>query len=966
MCKISLIPFAVKHLTILHQNIASLPRKKYELEAALENMSEEKITVDIICLTEHFIEAGSEANVTINNFNFSSSYTRPEKRGGSCIYTRKGLLYKELTDINFLSVKNAFECCAIELSTFKLIIVCLYRTPNIHNIDCFMEKMEILFEKVGMLKNKKVVICGDFNIDILKNTKISLDFQNLIFNYNLKIEINQATRIESGTCIDNIIHNNRGCTSFVINIGLSDHFAQILKIPIKKNHDFTEWYINKRCYSKQNLMKYTECLNKVTFSDVYQANDVNLAYKNFMGTCKKYYDICFPVKKCRISIGKRKNKWLTRGIKKSCKTKRILHLKCRKSKLDNDILLYQNYSNILKKVINKSQRIQNNSYILNAANKTKAAWQVINGNTNLPPKHHIKQIKSNEKFLESPRQIANAFNDFFTDTVNETTHSSRNSGRNDILSVPNSVFLNPTTPQYIHKIIKSLKNTNSVGYDGLSTIVIKHCSEQLMTPLSHIINLSIAQGVFPDDLKVTILKPLYKKGDREACDNYRPIALIPVVSKIFERVIYNSFNNFLEKENIFTQEQFGFRKNRSTILAIHSLLNTIAKCLNSRLPVLSVFMDMSKAFDFVCHKTLLSKIYAYGIRGLAYDLIKSYLSNRKQLTEITQINTDKLEVKTMSESRVVKYGVPQGSILGPLLFILYINDLPRVVQNQMVLFADDSTLIVECDKAETYESRTNNAVNNIIEWFDKNNLKINLTKTKVLQFYLPQSHKKDITVMYNDHILEQVNEIKFLGITIDSHISWKTHLINLCKKVSRYVYVLRNLTMTVSIGTALNAYHAFVASNLRYGIIHWGNAAGIHILPLFRAQKKCIRAMCFIKRTESCRPHFSKLEILTLTSMYILEACLFVREHMDEFNSHKSKFPRKTKNEVTILPSNDPKTSFYRNSFFAMGPKIFNHLPDNLKSLPIPSFKRHLQKLLIRKTYYDMKEFFNDNIDIQI
>jgi len=250
--------------------------------------------------------------------------------------------------------------------------------------------------------------------------------------------------------------------------------------------------------------------------------------------------------------------------------------------------------------------------------------------------------------------------------------------------------------------------------------------------MSILCNESLCLGVFPDRLKFSIVKPLYKKGEKTCITNYRPISLLTVFSKVLEKVMYRRLNRHLTTNNVLTTEQFGFRKGISTENATFSLTDKILKAFNKKMHVGGIFCDLAKAFDCVNHDILLAKLNFYGLQGTALDLFKSYLANRKQKV---QIQTENMS-QASSEWGTIEHGVPQGSILGPLLFIIYINDLPATINNlsQPILFADDTSVTITSKNISDFCSIGNSVLSEMNKWFIANKLVLNFDKTKVIKY----------------------------------------------------------------------------------------------------------------------------------------------------------------------------------------------------------------------------------------
>lgn len=444
---------------------------------------------------------------------------------------------------------------------------------------------------------------------------------------------------------------------------------------------------------------------------------------------------------------------------------------------------------------------------------------------------------------------------------------------------------------------------------------------------------------------------MYKKGEKTIISNYRPISVLPSPSKIIELVVKEQLVKYMESKKILTTAQFGFREGHSTNDAILCLINNINDCLEGKCYPLCVFCDLTKAFDCVDHQYLLEKLNFYGIRGISHNWFKSYLNNRKMYVELKEIVDNEI-VPTTTDQKKLKCGVPQGSILGPVLFLIYINDL--VDNFKMVrfsLFADDTSILFKESLPECTE-----ILNDVNDWFSANRLILNLTKTHNITFHSCYNYtQQDIEL---DHgTISSVNSVKFLGLHIDESLKWKGHLVDLNKKLSCAVYALFVIRKNIGFQTSKIVYFAYFQSIMQYGIEFWGDSIGVN--NTFRIQKKAIRTMCRLGPRDSCRQYFKDHRIMTLANLYILRVSIIIFRNKNKLTKHSDIHKYETRqNNTYYLPAYNYNVT--RKSVFYNGIKIFNHLPEEVTiSTSLNIFKRRIKHLLLNNVFYSLEEFFN-------
>ena len=361
----------------------------------------------------------------------------------------------------------------------------------------------------------------------------------------------------------------------------------------------------------------------------------------------------------------------------------------------------------------------------------KQTWTIINDTLQRKKKNSLPSVFSHKgKVLKESNKIANEFNQYFTD-IGPSLSNQINAKHNfkEYLHSPadSRLILQSIDEHKVMKFIEHLKNKTSTGTDGISNKLIKTAKNELIKPLTIIINQMLHTGIFPEPLKISKVVPLYKANDQMLLSNYRPIALLPSLSKIFEYVLLEQLTNYFVENNLLSPHQYGFRAKHSTELAALNIVDNLTYKLDSGLIPINIYLDLSKAFDTLLHDILLDKMSYYGVNGVAYNLLRSYLTQRQQIVEFDGFLSKSLDIKT---------GVPQGSVLGPFLFSIYINDLP-VSTNlfKMIMYADDTTLFCDINNIQNLEITLNAELLKITDWLAANKLSLNASKTKFMVFH---------------------------------------------------------------------------------------------------------------------------------------------------------------------------------------------------------------------------------------
>lgn len=876
------------YLSLLHFNIRSVAKHFEEMRLYLHTL---KHHFSVLGLSETWVKDSSCDLFDLDSYNLYQN-TRSEKRcGGVSIYIDSQYISKERVDLAYMEgyIETVFaEIDKQSLSNFNknVVIGTVYRPPNTDIVQ-FNATLEIILNKIKS-ENKYCFLMGDFNIDLIKcdTHNETGQFLDLMFSNFYSPHVDKPTRIteHSSTLIDNIFSNMNSLDTEtcggILCTDITDHYPIFHFSKIKKRCAFNE-EITTRKITTNGKEKFHSALQNCDWDEVLTSNNTQEAYNYFDIKMRSIFNQCFP--KIRIkSKGKRNLPWINASLKRCIKQKNKLFSRFTNHRTCRNESIYKRYKKHLELTIRTARKLYYQHELTNNKRNLKKTWSVLRQVLNTPNKTRssISFLSNDDECIADPTLIASKFNDFFTnigqqicDSIPATT---KTYGDYLVNPLENSIYIEDATEDEIIIIVSSLKNS-SPGIDEIRADVVKSNIDLIVQPLTHLVNLSLANGYVPEQLKQAVVTPIHKGGNQCDINNYRPISVLPFFSKVFEKVMYNRIIDFLSKHDILYQYQFGFRKKMSTEMALAIATDKVSQEMDKGNNAIAVFLDLKKAFDTVNHTILLDKLYHYGIRGSAHQWFKSYLNNRKQSVKCNNVISEEMSVKT---------GIPQGSLLGPLIFILYINDLHCLSDNNnstTIMFADDTSIFFSGPDLEVLINDVNHDLCLILEWLNANKLSLNISKTKAMLFSRKRNINRNIEIKVDNHRIDIVDSTTFLGVVIDKDLSWYAHIQKVCKKLSKVVGLLYRASSVLEKESLYELYNTLFYPHITYCNIIWGNAAACNLQRIYLLQKKAIRLICGLAYRDHTYEHFASLGILNIFQLNKYLLLMFVYKWLHHY-----------------------------------------------------------------------------------
>ena len=946
-------------LTFFHQNIKSLPKHQNELELYLDSLN---CNFSFIGLTETWLDESKEALHDIVNYTCLHRYRHNRKGGGVTIAVRNGIAFKVRSDLEFFDSEMESVFIEVEKSIFgtssNLVIGVIYRMPD-SSVEIFNDRMN---DWLNIIQREKKIcyFLGDLNLDLLRNEehRPTSAFLDILYSYNVYPLISKPTRVtaNSATLIDHILTNNFDVQckhkQGILCNSITDHYAVFHITNGSGTVAEQSEFILKRDYRYNNILKFKENLAKIQWDRILNEQNAQVAYNAFCNILTQEYDKCFPIKKHSKKYCNKKP-WLTSALKESIKIKNKLYIsRNRGNETERRISHYKTYRNKLHHLLRAAERQYYQDLLTEHKSNLKKSWQVIKMIINKRKCNlTCSKFKCNGSVIEDGKIIANKFNDFFINvgpTLAKNIPSTKKNPTEYITQNIETVFaVSPVSDHEILKILGDLKDS-AAGWDELRPNMIKHVKQDIKLPLAHICNLSFGTGVFPSDLKIANVVPIFKANDEMIFSNYRPVSVLPVFSKLIERLMYNRLIQYINENKLLYEYQFGFQRGKSTHMALIVLLDKISEALDRGECVMGVFLDFSKAFDTVDHSILLRKMQKYGIQGLALRWFEDYLHDRKQYVTYNSYK---------SNQEAIKCGVPQGSILGPLLFLIYINDLSSVSEACFsILFADDTNMFITGHNVSEMCNQLNADLFRVQEWLHCNKLSLNVLKTHYMIFTPRNKIYDDVSIIINNTKISRVYVTKFLGVQIDSQLSWKMHIDYICKKLSKCTAILLKARKVLGKSCLTTLYYTFAYPYFIYCNHVWGNTYQTNLDRLMIIQKKLIRIITGSPYRAHTEPLFYANRILTVYDLNVNIVGVFMYKCLFEpgtdvfatyFYTNRDIHGRETRNaDALYVPYG--RLDIRRSSIKIHGSDLWNTLPPYVQNSDSSNvFKLRLRNYLI-------------------
>ena len=923
---------AQKGFKLVHLNIRSLFKKLDQLKILLDSSK-----IDVVTLSETWLNTSIfSTSINLEGYGLyrqdrSSGNSKKGRGGGLLTYIRKdhSANSEVMPDLNRSNMDIEAQWTLIHRDHCKDMIICnIYRPPR-GNIQKAISYLDECFKQVRA-DRVEIFVLGDLNINY-KN-KVSGDFKKLKFfmqTNGLSQLITNTTRNNDKTksLIDLVLTNSKHVSAAgTLNHFVSDH--QPIYVIKKKKRDVRarEEFIG-RSYRNYNSQAFKGMLKDHNWNEFYKLTDPSDAWDYILNQVTPILDMVCPLKSFKIQ--NYRPEWMTNELIEQIKDRDYFYQIAKSTgNLDS-----WNIAKHLRNTTNANIRQAKREFVLseldNCGADGKKFWHSIKSvipSNKGSAKRDI--LLKNEGVKLEKNSVAHFINDYFIN-IGKTTYNLDLSGNpaetlptetdSDVGWVPDEFGVHE-----VLRIVKDINTSKSSGLQHISSYIVKEVFTALIDQVIFMFNLSLRTSIFPEAWKNALVIPLPKSGDLTQVANYRPISLLPLPGKILEKLIHKQFTDFIEDNSLLTNFQHGFRKQHSTIHSVTQLTNFVNEKMDRGLPTLAAFVDFRKAFDCVQHGVLLSKLSRLGIGRGMLDWFGSYLSMRKQRV---------LANSTLSSFQTITQGVPQGSVLGPIFYILYANDIIGTLKNcKVALYADDTVLYTANNDFANSISKVRQDMLALSHWCNCNGINMNINKTKLMVFGAAKKLKKlpAVNISVDGIPLQTVTTYKYLGVTLDSQLNYGRHVSNVLSNASLRLRQLRRMRSFLTTKAATMVYKNMILPIVEYGDVLMFAASAENRRKLQILQNKGLRCALNTDRFTHVTDLHAEVDLLKLKfrrEQHLLSLMYDQAQKGHLLSTRKKNCIVTRSHKKKLFKTKRPRTEKFKKSVAYTGPKMWNDLP---------------------------------------
>lgn len=938
------------HLSFVHYNVQSILTK-------LDILHTELFEFDILAFSETWLSPTTPTgDLILQSYNSERRDRVGDRYGGLIIYIKEGLHYRRRKDLEPLHT----ECIWIEVSNSQkhILFGLFYRPPNADSI--YYSSIEDSLNLAVDTEIQDIIVTGDFNFNIF-NQQTSRKIESLCNQFALYQSIDEPTHFTetSSSLLDIILVSNK---DHLLLSGVADPFLNqevryhcpvygIFKFSKPKQKSFTR-HIWKYFQGDYDLLRTKAA--STDWTSLYD-DDISTHAENITSHIISIAKECIPNKTIRIRPSD--PPWITSYIKHYIRKRKRAY---RKAKRTSSSIMWTKFRKLRNKVV-ALIRDSKNSFYDGISNKLKSNnltsrdwWTVLKKVISPTSSSVIPPLESNGSIFTEELDKANILNQFFQ---SQTFLNEQNATLPALIPYETNSNLSSInlTPVEVHSILSQLPLGKATGPNGLSNRILKELATELSEPLCSLYNMSLRTGTVPSSYKKGNVCAVFKKDDPTLPSNYRPITLLNSEDKVFERLIFKHLYNHLHDNNILTPLQSGFIPGDSTVNQLTYLYNTFCQALDSGKEVRVVFCDISKAFDRVWHVGLIHKLRSAGVTGKILDWFKSYLTDRQQRVVLPGVASDWAYIRA---------GVPQGSVLGPLLFLLYINDIVNDIGANIRLFADDTSLFIIVENPVTAAVSLNADLSRISNWANTWLVTFNPNKTESLLLSRKLTRPVHPPIYMQNQQISEVETHKHLGIFISNDCTWHTHIDYIKNKAWNRIHIMRKLKFKIDRKSLEIIYTSFIRPILEYADVIWDNCTQYEKQELEKIQNEAARIAIGATKLISLDKLYSEIKWDSLEKRRKdHKLTLFYKMQINMTPSYLSNLIPQTIGNISQynlrnsdnLQTINARTSQYANSFLPSTVRDWNSLPPEIaQSDSLTTFKNHLNRnrVPVPKHYY--------------